>query len=123
MKSLNEDDYLVIDGGDTHFWAEIAVNMAAVEGKRLRGVLHPGPLSILGVGVPFSVAAKMDSPKSRVVLISGDGAFLAGGAKHRSGLRQRCANHGGRRQQPRFRLDQATADEAVQERPTVQDGF
>jgi acetolactate synthase-1/2/3 large subunit len=79
MKSLNEDDYLVIDGGDTHFWAEIAVNMAAVEGKRLRGVLHPGPLSILGVGVPFSVAAKMDSPKSRVVLISGDGAFLAGG--------------------------------------------
>ena len=21
MKSLNEDDYLVIDGGDTHFWA------------------------------------------------------------------------------------------------------
>jgi acetolactate synthase-1/2/3 large subunit len=79
MKSLNEDDYLVIDGGDTHFWAEIALNMAAAEGKRLRGVLHPGPLSILGVGVPFSVAAKMESPESRVVLISGDGAFLAGG--------------------------------------------
>ena len=79
MKSLNEDDYLVIDGGDTHFWAEIALNMAAAEGKRLRGVLHPGPLSILGVGIPFSVAAKMESPESRVVLISGDGAFLAGG--------------------------------------------
>ena len=79
MKSLNEDDYLVIDGGDTHFWAEIALNLAAAEGKRLRGVLHPGPLSILGVGVPFSVAAKMESPESRVVLISGDGAFLAGG--------------------------------------------
>ena len=79
MKSLNEDDYLVIDGGDTHFWAEIALNLAAAEGKRLRGVLPPGPLSILGVGVPFSVAAKMESTESRVVLISGDGAFLAGG--------------------------------------------
>ena len=79
LKSLNEDDYLVIDGGDTHFWAEIAVNMAASEGKRLRGVLHPGPLSILGVGVPFAVVAKMDRPESRVVLLSGDGAFLAGG--------------------------------------------
>ena len=79
LKSLNEDDYLVIDGGDTHFWAEIAVNMAGAEGKRLRGVLHPGPLSILGVGVPFAVAAKMNRPESRVVLLSGDGAFLAGG--------------------------------------------
>ena len=79
LRSLNEDDFLVIDGGDTHFWAEIALNMAAAEGKRLRGVLHPGPLSILGVGVPFSVTAKMNSPDSRVVLISGDGAFLAGG--------------------------------------------
>ena len=79
MKSLNEDDYLVIDGGDTHFWGEIAVNMAAAEGKRLRGVLHPGPLSILGVGVPFAVAAKTNRPESRVVLLSGDGAFPAGG--------------------------------------------
>jgi len=79
LKSLNEDDYLIIDGGDTHFWGEIAVNMAASEGKRLRGVLHPGPLSILGVGVPFAVVAKMNRPESRVVLLSGDGAFLTGG--------------------------------------------
>jgi acetolactate synthase-1/2/3 large subunit len=79
LQSLNEDDYLVIDGGDTHFWAEIAVNIAAAEGKRLRGVLQTSPLSILGVGVPFSVTAKMNSPESRVVLLSGDGAFLAGG--------------------------------------------
>ena len=92
MKSLNEDDYLVIDGGDTHFWAEIAVNMAAAEGKRLRGVLHPGPLSILGVGVPFSVAATMQNPESRVVLISCDGAFLAGRLSIASALAQRVSS-------------------------------
>ena len=79
LNSLNEGDYLIIDGGDTHFWGEIAVNMAAAGGKRLRGVLHPGPLSILGVGVPFAVTAKMNRPESRVVLLSGDGAFLTGG--------------------------------------------
>ena len=79
IDSLDEGDYLIIDGGDTHFWGEIAVNMAGSEGKSLRGVLHPGPLSILGVGVPFAVAAKMSHPESRVVLLSGDGAFLTGG--------------------------------------------
>ncbi len=76
---LGEGDYLVVDGGDTHFWGEVALNMSAAEGGKLRGVLHPGPLSILGVGVPFGVATKMRHPESRVVVLSGDGAFLAGG--------------------------------------------
>ena len=71
LKSLTEEDYLIIDGGDSHFGGEMAVNMAAAEAKRLRGVLHPGPLSILGVGVPFAVAAKMYRPESRVVRLSG----------------------------------------------------
>ena len=71
LKSLTEDDYLIIDGSDTHFWGEIVVNMTAAEGKSLREVLDPGPLSILGVGVAFAVAAKMYRPESRVVLLSG----------------------------------------------------
>tara|TARA_Y100001970_G_C13991732_1_gene728571 strand:- start:516 stop:950 length:435 start_codon:yes stop_codon:yes gene_type:complete len=34
---------------------------------------------MLGVGVPFAISAKNTNPKSTVVLISGDGAFLSGG--------------------------------------------
>ena len=41
--------------------------------------MHPGTFSMLGVGVPFAVSAKNLNPKSNVVLISGDGAFLSGG--------------------------------------------
>ena len=76
---MNQNDWLVIDGGNTHFWSEIAVNMAGAEGKQLAGILHPGSFSMLGVGVSFGLAAKLNHPKDRVVVISGDGAFLSGG--------------------------------------------
>ena len=76
---MNEKDWLVIDGGNTHFWSEIAVNLAGAQGKKLAGILHPGSFSMLGVGVSFGLAAKMNHPQDRVVVISGDGAFLSGG--------------------------------------------
>ncbi len=76
---LKENDWLVIDGGNTHFWSEIAINIAGAKGKRLGGILHPGTFSMLGVGVPFAISAKNINPNSNVVLISGDGAFLSGG--------------------------------------------
>ncbi len=76
---LNEKDWLVIDGGNTHFWSEIAINIAGSKGKKLGGILHPGTFSMLGVGVPFALSAKNLKPNSTVVLISGDGAFLSGG--------------------------------------------
>ena len=76
---MNQNDWLVIDGGNTHFWSEIAVNMAGALGKELAGILHPGSFSMLGVGVSFGLAAKLNHPKDRVVVISGDGAFLSGG--------------------------------------------
>jgi acetolactate synthase-1/2/3 large subunit len=34
---------------------------------------------MLGVGVPFATAAKLNNPQKNVVVISGDGAFLSGG--------------------------------------------
>ena len=34
---------------------------------------------MLGVGVPFALSAKNTNPNSKVILISGDGAFLSGG--------------------------------------------
>ncbi len=76
---LEKDDWLVFDGGNTHFWSEIAVNVAGWKGQQLAGVMHPGSYSLLGVGVSFALSAKNLNKESNVVLISGDGAFLSGG--------------------------------------------
>ena len=76
---MDEKDWLIIDGGNTHFWSEIAINLAGAQGKKLGGILHPGTFSMLGVGVSFALSAKNNNPKSNVILISGDGAFLSGG--------------------------------------------
>ena len=70
----------MIDGGNTHFWSEIAVNIAGSQGLRLGNILHPGTFSMLGVGVPFATTAKLNNPDKNVVVISGDGAFLSGGS-------------------------------------------
>ena len=79
QEAMNDDDWLVIDGGNTHFWSEIAINMAGWKGKKLGGILHPGSFSMLGVGVSFAISAKNLNKDKNVVLISGDGAFLSGG--------------------------------------------
>ena len=76
---IGENDWLVIDGGNTHFWSEIAINISGHKGKKLKGIMHPGTFSMLGVGVPFAISAKNTHPNSKVFLISGDGAFLSGG--------------------------------------------
>ena len=76
---MEDGDWLVFDGGNTHFWSEIAVNIAGWNGKKLGGILHPGNYSLLGVGVSFGISAKNLYPEKNVVVISGDGAFLSGG--------------------------------------------
>ena len=76
---MEDGDWLVFDGGNTHFWSEIAVNLVGWQGKKLGGILHPGSFSLLGVGVSFAISAKSLNPDANVVLISGDGAFLNGG--------------------------------------------
>jgi len=77
--AMGENDWLIFDGGNTHFWSEIGVNLAGWQGKKLAGILHPGAYSMLGVGVSFAIAAKNTHRDANVVLISGDGAFLSGG--------------------------------------------
>ena len=79
QSAMGLEDWLVIDGGNTHFWSEIAINMAGWRGQKLKGILHPGAFSMLGVGVSFALAAKLKHPQDHVVVISGDGAFLSGG--------------------------------------------
>ncbi|MEK9941284.1 MAG: thiamine pyrophosphate-binding protein [Gammaproteobacteria bacterium] len=79
QKAMRPEDWLVIDGGNTQFWSEIAINIAGSQGRELGGILHPGSFSMLGVGVSFALAAKLRHPQGHVVVISGDGAFLSGG--------------------------------------------
>jgi len=79
LAAMGDGDWLVFDGGNTHFWNEIALNMAGWRGRRLGGVLHPGNYSLLGVGVSFGISAKALNPDRNVVVVSGDGAFLSGG--------------------------------------------
>lgn len=90
IDSLGRNDYLVIDGGDTHYWAEMALNMAEFEGRRVAGVFHPGPYSLLGCGVAFGIAIKMANPGHRVVVLSGDGAFLCGGLSIEAAFHEQC---------------------------------
>ena len=78
--AMEDDDWLIIDGGNTHFWSEIAVNISGWQGRKLGNILHPGTFSMLGVGVPFATIAKLENPSKSVVVISGDGAFLSGGS-------------------------------------------
>ncbi|NNE22014.1 MAG: thiamine pyrophosphate-binding protein [Rhizobiales bacterium] len=79
QEPLGDNDFLLFDGGNTHFWSEIAVNLCGWRGKKLKGIFHPGSYSMLGCGVSFALSAKNLNPHSTVVLISGDGAFLSGG--------------------------------------------
>ncbi len=76
---MKDGDWLVFDGGNTHFWNEIATNIAASRGLKLGGIMHPGNYSLLGVGVSFALSAKNIHPDRNVVLVTGDGAFLSGG--------------------------------------------
>lgn len=86
---MGDDDWLVFDGGNTHFWSEIAVNLAGWNGKKLGGIMHPGNYSLLGVGVSFGISAKAIHPDKTVVVISGDGAFLSGGLSIEAAFQER----------------------------------
>ena len=88
QSAMQDDDWLVIDGGNTHFWSEIAVNIAGAQGRRLGNILHPGTFSMLGVGVAFACVAKLENPTKSVVVISGDGAFLSGGSSIETAFQQ-----------------------------------
>lgn len=79
QEQMGDEDWLVFDGGNTHFWSEIGVNIAGWHGQKLGGILHPGNYSLLGVGVSFALSAKNLHRDKNVVLITGDGAFLSGG--------------------------------------------
>ena len=75
LDSLREKDYVVIDGGDTYGWFEAALSHWSLQGKKIGGILNSGSFDQLGIGVSLATAAKMASPESNVILITGDGAL------------------------------------------------
>ncbi|CAM4036712.1 Benzaldehyde lyase [Pseudomonas reidholzensis] len=70
VQSSGENALFVIEGGETGLWA-----LDGVEVNRPGHVLSYGYLGCLGTGPGFALGAAIASPDSRVVLISGDGAF------------------------------------------------
>jgi acetolactate synthase-1/2/3 large subunit len=79
-----EDDTIVIgDGGD--FVATAAYTLPI----RWPGLwMDPGPLGTLGVGPGYAMAAKLARPKSRVILVYGDGSFGLHGLEFEAMARQ-----------------------------------
>ena len=75
LMSLDEDDILVVDGGDISCWCETAFNFWAFEGRKIGGVIANGPWEQMGTGPAYATAVKMSKPNSRVILITGDGAL------------------------------------------------
>ena len=94
QSAMADGDVLVFDGGNTHFWSEIATNIVGHKGLKLDKVLHPGSYSLLGVGVSLALSAKNLSPEKTVVLISGDGAFLSGGLSIEAAFQDEAADRG-----------------------------
>lgn len=80
---VEEDSIIVGDGGD--FVATAAYTMPL----SWPGLwMDPGPLGTLGVGPGYAMAAKLARPKSRVILMYGDGSFGLHGMEFEALARQ-----------------------------------
>ena len=60
--AMGDGDWLVIDGGNTHFWSEIAVNIAGFQGKNLVGFCIRAPLAFWGLVCRLRYRQKMLIP-------------------------------------------------------------
>jgi acetolactate synthase-1/2/3 large subunit len=75
LMSLGKDDIIVIDGGDIAAWFETAIGLWALQGRKIKGIVSPGPWEQMGTGPAYATAAKMTYPDSNVVLVTGDGSL------------------------------------------------
>jgi acetolactate synthase-1/2/3 large subunit len=80
-----QDDTIVVgDGGDFVATAAYVLNI------RSPGMwMDPGPLGTLGVGPGYAMAAKLARPKSRVIIMYGDGSFGLHGLELEAMARQK----------------------------------
>jgi acetolactate synthase-1/2/3 large subunit len=66
----DDQSVLVFDGGDFTGWARFATTA-----RRPGGWLASTVLGHLGVGLPYALGAKLASPESKVIVLTGDGAL------------------------------------------------
>ena len=71
LREICEPETIVVsDGGDVQMWSRAGFRV-----QRPGTWQEAGPLAMIGNGLPFALAAKLARPKSRVLLVSGDGSF------------------------------------------------
>jgi acetolactate synthase I/II/III large subunit len=81
---LGEDDILVVDGGETFVWMQMAATL-----KKPGRFVSYGYLGCLGVGIPFGMAAKIAYPDKRVLVVTGDGSIGLNFAEFDSAIRHK----------------------------------
>ena len=70
-EAAGDDAIYIVDGGDTIYYAQVALRAT-----EMSGVIGSGTLfGCLGTGVPFALSAQLARPDKRVVLVNGDGSF------------------------------------------------
>ena len=67
---VDEETIVIGDGGDV-----VVVAGRIIKAYRHGQWLDPGPFGVLGVGIPFAIAAKAARPDKKVLVLNGDGAF------------------------------------------------
>ena len=67
---IDDDTILIFDGGDYVQWGR-----SYLKAKKPGHWMRLGPLSHLGCGLPYALAAKLARPDSKVLLFIGDGSF------------------------------------------------
>ncbi len=67
---IDENTFIVMDGGDYVQWGR-----SYFKARKPGHFLRLGPLSHLGAGIPYGMAAKLADPKSKVLVFTGDGSF------------------------------------------------
>lgn len=69
-RHLDRDTVIVLDGGDYVQWGR-----SYFKARKPGHFIRLGPLSHLGAGIPYGMAAKLAHPESKVLVFIGDGAF------------------------------------------------
>jgi acetolactate synthase-1/2/3 large subunit len=67
---IDQDTIIVLDGGDYVQWGR-----CYLKARQPGHFLRLGPLSHLGAGIPYGMAAKLAHPDSKVLVFIGDGSF------------------------------------------------
>ena len=67
---IDEDTFIIMDGGDYVQWGR-----SFMKARKPGRFIRLGPLSHLGAGLPYGMAAKLAHPESKVLVFIGDGAF------------------------------------------------